>query len=368
MDTMPERQTILVVDDTPDNLTLLAGLLKDRYRVRIANSGARALQIAGTAPVPDLVLLDVMMPEIDGHEVCRRLKANPLTADIPVIFLTARAEVADEEAGFAAGAVDYITKPVSPPIVLARVATHLSLQHARRLLADRNANLSTLVAERTRELEYMRDAIILAMASLAETRDNETGNHIRRTQRYVRVLAEVLADHPTHGPELSTENVSLLEKSAPLHDIGKVGVRDNVLLKPGRLTPDEFDHMKTHTVLGHEVLEAVERQMGSSSAFLRYTKEIARSHQEKWDGSGYPDGLAGTDIPLSARLMAVADVYDALISERVYKKAMPHDEAVAIIRAGRGQHFDPDVVDAFETVAEQFQEIAAAFRDSLAGS
>lgn len=364
MDTVAERQTILVVDDTPDNLTLLAGLLKDRYRVRIANNGTRALQVAATAPVPDLILLDVMMPDIDGHEVCRRLKADPVTADIPVIFLTARTQMADEEAGFAAGAVDYITKPISPPIMLARVATHLSLQHARRMLSDQNAHLSAMVARRTRDLEHMRDAIILAMASLAETRDNETGNHIRRTQRYVRVLAEQLATHPAHRRELSDENIVLLEKSAPLHDIGKVGVRDSVLLKPGRLTADEFDHMKTHTSLGHEVLETVERQMGSSSAFLRYAKEIARSHQEKWDGSGYPDGLAGTQIPLSARLMAVADVYDALISERVYKKAMPHAEAVEIIRAGRGQHFDPDVVDAFEAVCDRFEDIARAFRDS----
>ena len=365
---LPDRQTVLIVDDTPDNLTLLSGLLKDRYRVRIANGGARALAIAGTHPVPDLILLDVMMPEIDGYEVCRRLKADPVTADIPVIFLTARTQVEDEEKGFAAGAVDYITKPVSPPIVQARVATHLSLRHANRLLADRNAHLATLVDERTREIERMQDAIILAMASLAETRDNETGNHIRRTQRYVRVLAETLAADPRFAPALTPENIALLEKSAPLHDLGKVGVRDDVLLKPGRLTPEEFDHMKTHATIGRDVIESVERQTGTSSPFLSYAKQIAYSHHEKWDGSGYPEGLSGDAIPLPARLMAVADVYDALISERVYKKAMPHAEAIEIIRAGRGRHFDPDVIDAFETVADRFHAIAEAFRDAGQGT
>ncbi len=364
IDTPFERQTILVVDDTPDNLTLLSGLLKEQYRVRIANGGARALQVAASPPLPDLILLDVMMPEMDGYEVCRRLKGNPETAGIPVIFLTARTGVEDEERGFAAGAVDYIPKPISPPILRARVATHLSLRHAHRLLSDRNAHLAALVAERTRELEQMRDATILAMASLAETRDNETGNHIRRTQLYVRVLAETLAANPQHARELTPENIRLLEKSAPLHDIGKVGVRDDVLLKPGPLTAGEFEHMKTHTTLGRSVIESVEAQMGASSTFLSYAKEIAYSHHEKWDGSGYPEGRSGAAIPLSARLMAVADVYDALISERVYKKAMPHEEAVKIIRAGRGKHFDPDVIDAFDTVVDRFREIAAAFRDS----
>ncbi|WP_334173906.1 two-component system response regulator [Pseudoxanthobacter sp.] len=358
-----ERNTILLVDDTPDNLALLSGLLRGTYRVRVANSGARALQIVAADAPPDLVLLDVMMPDMDGYEVCRRLKSDPATRDVPVIFITARSLPEDEERGFAAGAADYITKPISPPILMARVANHLALRSALACLADQNRLLAHAVRQRTSELERVQNATILAMASLAETRDNETGNHIRRTQHYVRALAVWLRDHPEYGPELTPENIDLLFRSAPLHDIGKVGVRDNVLLKPGALTPDEFEHMKTHTTIGRDVIQAVEREVGPGIPFLRIAREVAYSHQEKWDGSGYPQGLSGTDIPLSARLMAVADVYDALISERIYKRAMAHEEAVEVIRRGRGSHFDPAVVDAFLAVAPEFQTIARRFND-----
>ena len=358
-----ERQTILVVDDTPDNIALLSTLLKDRYKVRAANNGERALAIAASQPRPDLILLDIMMPGMDGYEVCERLKIDPHTADIPVIFLTAKVQVEDEEFGLRLGAVDYITKPISPPIVLARVETHLTLKRARQFLQDRNAYLEAEVWRRSREVMAIQEVTIMAMASLAETRDNATGNHIRRTQHYVRVLAQHLRHHPRFAAALNDETIELLFKSAPLHDIGKVGIPDRILLKPGRLTPDEFEIMKTHAALGRDAIAAAERYLDTPDSFLRFAREIAYSHQEKWDGSGYPEGLWGEQIPLSARLMAVADVYDALISRRIYKPALPHERAVAMIREGRDQHFDPDIVDAFLECAEQFRTIAARFAD-----
>jgi len=248
--------------------------------------------------------------------------------------------------------------------VLARVKTHLLLKSARDFLKDQNAFLEAEVARRVKEVQTIQDTTIMAMGSLAETRDNETGNHIRRTQHYVRALAEELRKSPKFGKDLDDATVEMLYKSAPLHDIGKVGIPDRILLKPGKLTPEEFEIMKTHTTLGRDAILAAEKQLDAPSSFLQCAREIAYSHQEKWDGSGYPEGLVGPLIPLSARLMAVADVYDALISRRVYKPAMPHEKAVGIIREGKGRHFDPDVVDAFEAVLDQFQKIAAVFQDS----
>ena len=358
-----QKPTVLVIDDTPDNLTLLRGLLKDATRVKVATDGERGLELAKSGEPPDLILLDIMMPDLDGYEVCRRLKADPKTRDIPVIFLTAKSEVEDEKRGFELGAVDYITKPVSPPLVLARVNTHLMLKASADFLRDNADYLEEEVAKRTREVQSIQDVTILAMASLAETRDNETGNHIRRTQCYVEILAEQLKTHPRFAPVLTPFYIRLLYKSAPLHDIGKVGIPDNILLKPGRLTPEEFEIMKTHTTLGREAIEHAERSLGTEVAFLKIAKEIAYSHQEKWDGSGYPQGLSGDAIPVSARLMALADVYDALISRRVYKPAMSHDAAAEVVIAGKGQHFDPDIVDAFLTVQDRFREVAARFED-----
>ena len=359
-----ERQTLLIVDDTPDNITLLSSLLKNRYRIKVATYGERALKIAAMEPPPDLILLDIMMPGMDGYEVCQRLKADPLTADIPVIFLTARAQVEDEEKGLKLGAVDYITKPISPPVVLARVETHLTLKNARQFLKDRNTYLEEEVRRRTREVVAIQDVTILAMASLAETRDNETGNHIRRTQHYIRALAKKLQTHPLFVQFLTDETIDWLFKSAPLHDIGKVGIPDRILLKPARFTPEEFEVMKMHTTLGRDAILVAEKHLDLPHSFLHIAREIAFSHQEKWDGSGYPEGLSGDDIPISARLMAVADVYDALISKRVFKAGMPHEQAVAMIREGRGTHFDPDVVDACLEIAEEFRAIAGRFVDS----
>lgn len=359
-----ERPTVLIVDDVPANIAVANTVLKGTVRTRIASSGEKALVIASSDPPPDLVLLDVMMPEMDGYVVCQKLKSDPRTADIPVIFLTARSEARDEQKGFDLGAVDYITKPISPPILMARVRTHLALKEAHATLRRENQRLEKRVEERTRELSMLQDVTILAMASLAETRDNETGNHIRRTQNYVRELAQALQDHPRFSAYLTHERIGLLYKTAPLHDIGKVGIPDAILLKPGRLTDEEFAVMKRHAEYGRDAILAAERRLDAPQPFLQMAREIAYSHHEKWDGSGYPQGLAGEAIPLAARLMAVADVYDALISRRVYKPPFSHEKAMAVIAEGRGSHFDPDIVEAFLNSAQGMQAIAEHFADS----
>ncbi|WP_394558314.1 HD-GYP domain-containing protein [Aquipseudomonas alcaligenes] len=356
--------TVLVVDDTPDNLMLMTDLLKDKYRVKAANSGEKALRVLQADPLPDLILLDIMMPGLSGLQVAEQLKQNPRTCNVPIIFLTAMASSEDEIHGLELGAADYITKPISPPVVMARVETQIKVKAVADFLRDQNEYLEQEVQRRTREVMAIQDVTIQAMASLAETRDNETGNHIRRTQNYVKLLAELLREHPRFRHFLDEETIKLLFKSAPLHDIGKIGIPDRILLKPGRFTPEEFEIMKTHTTLGRDAIQHAEDQLGVKVDFLNFAKEIAYSHQEKWDGSGYPEGLAADDIPISARLMAVADVYDALISRRVYKPGMPHEQAVGIIREGRGSHFDPDICDAFLANAERFREIAARFADS----
>lgn len=359
-----DRPTVLIVDDTPENISLINSLLKDRYHTRVATNGERALKAAAQEPRPDVILLDIMMPLIDGYEVCRRLKAEVATRDIPVIFLTARSQVEDEQLGFEVGAVDYITKPISPPLLLARVKTQLTLKAAADFLKDKNTYLESEVTKRTHEVQVVQDVTILAMASLAETRDQETGNHIRRTQNYVRALAQKLQTHRNFVDCLTDDTIEMLYKSAPLHDIGKVGIPDTILLKPGKLTPEEFEIMKMHTTLGRKAIMAAEKLIDAPSSFLRCAREIAHYHHEKWDGSGYPEGRAGSAIPVSARLMAVADVYDALISRRVYKVPLPHDQAVAIISEGRGRHFDPDIVDAFLEINAEFAAIADRYADS----
>lgn len=358
------QATVLVVDDTPANLSLMNDLFAGHCRVKVAASGARALKIAASDTPPDLILLDVMMPEMDGYEVCRLLKANPATRHIPVIFLTARADMQDEQRGFELGAVDYITKPISPPIVMARVRTNLAVKATADFLRDKNFFLEQEVHRRTLEVQEIQDVTILTMASLAETRDNETGNHIIRTQHYVRALAVQLQGHARFAGYLTDRMVELLYKSAPLHDIGKVGIPDRILLKPGKLEAHEFEIMKTHTTRGKEAIESAERRLGKTVPFLVCAKEIAYSHQEKWDGSGYPLGLAGDDIPIAARLMAIADVYDALISRRVYKQAFTHDVATGIIEEGRGRHFDPDIVDAFLEIALTCKAIAERYANT----
>ncbi|MDQ5916782.1 MAG: cyclic di-GMP phosphodiesterase [Pseudomonadota bacterium] len=357
------QATILIVDDTPENLAVLSEVLQPTWRVRAANSGRRALQIAGGETPPDLILLDVMMPEMDGYEVIAQLKSNPLTADIPVIFATAMDATEDEERGLDHGAVDYITKPLRPAIVRARVRTHLELRRAKAHLKNENIYLEAEVARRMRQNQIIQEVSIHALARLAETRDPETGNHLRRTQGYVRTLAEALREHPRFAEYLQQHTVDLLVRSAPLHDIGKVGIPDHVLLKPGKLTSDEWAIMQTHSRLGHDAIELAEQDAEETVEFLAIAKEIAHYHHEKWDGSGYPNGLAGDAIPIAARLMALADVFDALICRRVYKPPMPIEQARSIIVEGRGLHFDPDIVDAFVLNFATFAEIARRYSD-----
>lgn len=357
------RATILAIDDTPANIDVVKAVLSADYLIQAAVNGPMALKIIDRQP-PDLILLDIMMPEMDGYEVCQRIKADPRFRDLPVIFLTALSEEEDETRGLALGAVDYITKPISPAILRERVKTHLSLKAARDLLQRQNEVLEEKVVERTRQMEELQDVAMVAMGSLAEARDPETGNHIRRTQHYVRLLALRLKEHPRFSDFFTPENITMLFKSAPLHDIGKVGIPDSILLKPGKLTDEEFTRMKEHPRFGRDAIAAAIHTITTASNFLVFAQEIAYGHHEKWDGSGYPEGLRGDDIPVAARLMAIADVYDALISRRVYKPPFSQEKTVAIIREGRGSHFDPDMVDAFLAIADEFHAIARRYADS----
>jgi len=359
------KATLLIVDDTPENLTILGELLQLHYDVLVAPSGERALQIAGRQPVPDLILLDVMMPGMDGYAVLAHLQQHPATRSIPVIFLTALNAAQDEERGLQLGAADYITKPIQPTVVLARVRTQLEVKQARDWLRDQNAFLEAEVARRMAENDLIQQVSIRALAHLAEARDPETGNHILRTQGYVRRLANRLRQHPRFAAILNERYVELLSRSAPLHDIGKVGIPDAILLKPGPLTPAEWAIMKTHAKCGSDAIERAEQDADRPVEFLALAKEIAHWHHEKWDGTGYPDGLAGEAIPVAARLMAVADVFDAIISPRVYKPPMPMEQARDIIAEERSRHFDPDVVEAFLADFDAFSAIAHHYRDSV---
>jgi putative two-component system response regulator len=359
-----DAATILVVDDSPENLLILGDLLQPTYRVRAANSGPRALRIAASEPMPDLILLDVMMPGMDGYAVLSHLRENPVTAGIPVIFITAMDATGDEQKGLEQGAVDYIVKPIRPAIVLARVRTHLELKRARDWLRDQNAFLEAEVARRMSENQAIQDASIRALARLAEIRDPETGDHLHRTQAYIGILARRLRDHPRFSAFLTDATIAVLVKSSLLHDIGKVGIPDHILLKPGRLTEEEWEIMKTHAELGAEAIEQAEREAERPLEFLGLAREIARYHHENWDGGGYPHGLAGEAIPISARLMALADVFDALSSSRVYKTPMPFEEARDLIAAERARQFDPDVVDAFLAGFDEFKRIGERYAES----
>lgn len=363
---LQEKQTVLIVDDTPDNISLLAALLKGKYKIKIATNGLKALQIAAQTPYPDLILLDVMMPELDGHETCRRLKSNPDTAQIPVIFLTAKSQVEDEEMGLNLGAVDYIAKPISPPIVFARVATQLNLKNAQQLLKDQQKHMALMVHERTREAVQMQEAAVLTLASIVESRNHESVQHVRRIQSFVAALARKLREKSSYA-SMDEAQIELLYQAAALHDLGMMAVPENILRKPGKLDADEFTQVKLHTRHGRDAIRAVEQQFGQDiphlPQFLHYVSDIAYSHHEKWDGSGYPDSLAGLQIPLAARMTTIADVYDALISKRIYKPAYSHSQAIEILQAGRGTHFDPELLDAFCEIEGEIQEIGQRLRD-----
>ena len=371
-----KEHTILIVDDNRDNLTVIGGLLKDDYHIRVANSGERALTVAASSPRPDLILLDIMMPGMDGYQTLQELRKIPETRDIPVIFVTAMTADEDEEVGLNLGAVDYVTKPIRPAILCARIRTQLALKRAHDQLANQNVILEGQVRQRTREVELIKDVSMQALATLAEARDNETGNHLLRTRSYIEVLMRELCSQPAYAAQLPTMTQELIAKAAPLHDIGKVGIPDHILLKPGKLTDDEFTIMKQHAEIGaHALTEAIDRVLASHAedgepqdnryalSFLEIAREIAGGHHEKWDGSGYPKGLAGDAIPLSARLMALADVFDALVCKRHYKDAMPMEKCVSIISEGRGRHFDPVIVDIFLAHLDEFAAIAVRYAD-----
>ncbi len=355
---------ILIVDDVPANLSVLGDLLHDAgYQVKAATSGRAALRYAVQDPQPALVLLDVMMPEMDGYQVLASLRKDPSTQNIPVIFLTALDNARDEERGFQHGAADYIAKPIKPDVVLARVRNQLLARIASNWLRDQNAALEAEVARRMEENELIQAASIRALAHLAETRDPETGNHILRTQGYVRLLALKLQHHPRFAETLNDSYIKMLADSAPLHDIGKVGIPDSILQKPGKLTPEEWEIMKTHSKLGSDAIEQAERDIARPVEFLALAKEVAHWHHERWDGRGYPDGLIAEGIPISARLMTIADVFDALISKRVYKDAMPIEKVREIIASERGKQFDPDATDSFLASFSEFAAIAEQYSD-----
>jgi len=368
--------TILIVDDEPANLAVLNQLLSAKHRVLASKTGEQALTNASKEPGPDLILLDIMMPGMDGYTVLSRLRENEKTREIPVIFVTALDDTVDEEKGLELGAVDYIIKPIKPAIVKARVSAHLEIKHARDRLRDQNIWLEAEVTRRMQENILIQDLSLCTLTQLAETRDSDTGNHILRTQGYVEALARQLQSHPQFAPELDDLHLIRIAKASPLHDIGKVGIPDAILLKPGKLTSEEWEIMKNHTRIGGEAIRnAIEKATTTtisnqifktrpeSLAFLEVACVIATSHHEKWDGTGYPDGLEGPAIPFPARLMALADVYDALTTPRVYKKAWPTEEAANWIIEQKGKHFDPIVVEAFESMRKQFEHIQHTLAD-----
>ena len=337
-----EKRTILVVDDTPENIDVLTGVLRPHYKVKAALNGTVALKIANSENKPQLILLDIMMPDIDGYEVCRQLKSNIATANIPVIFITAKNEIEDEQAGLRMGAVDYITKPISPPIVLSRIKTHLALY-------DQSRHLESLVQQRTEELTDTRLQIIRRLGRAAEYKDNETGMHVIRMSLFCKFIAQELGMDP--------EWCELLYNASPMHDIGKIGIPDAVLLKPGKLDADEWEIMKKHSEFGAEIIGK------HNTPLLKMAEEIAIYHHEKWDGSGYPSGLKENDIPLCARIVAIADVFDALTSERPYKKAWTEERALDLLSEESGKHFDPELIPHFFNCLPKIREVQQKFKE-----
>lgn len=365
MNNVNPTATIMVVDDTPANLKLMEEMLQGQgYRVAQFPRGAMALKAAAKNP-PDLILLDILMPEMDGFEVCRRLKADKSLRDIPVIFISALDDTVSKLQAFSEGGEDYVTKPFRGAEVLARVKTHLELRRVRRELEKHNLHLEDLVREKVQEISDSQLATIIAVSKLAEYRDDETGRHIERTQVFCRILAQKLRENNRYAESITDVFIENIYHAAPLHDIGKVGIADNILLKPGNLTPEEFEIMKTHTTIGATTLLAVQRSY-PDNAFINMGVALTRSHHEKWDGSGYPDGLVGEDIPLSGRIMALADVYDALRSKRPYKEAFTHEKSFRLIEEGAGSHFDPRVMEAFLALKTEFADIRERMKGGAA--
>lgn len=358
--TSARKERILVVDDAPENIHVLINALGDQYALMAATSGRQALEIAQSeSKKPDIILLDVMMPDINGYEVFERLHNDVRTTNIPVIFVTALSEIGNEQRGLMLGALDYISKPFEPDLVRLRVRNLLELKKHRD-------KLESLVQEQLDTIAEAHLAAIFAMSKLAESRDTDTGHHLERTQNYCKILAETLFERGDCHDTINEEFIGTIFQSSPLHDIGKVAIPDAILCKPGKLTHEEFETMKTHSVLGAETLRSVAHRY-PNNRFLAMGLEIAHWHHEKWDGTGYPDGIAGNEIPLAARIMAVADVYDALHSKRCYKNAMPHETCRAVICEGSGAHFDPALVDAFLAAESEFIRIGKAHKNPANG-
>ncbi len=381
------RKTIFVVDDDLTSLAVAKVALKERYNTLTVNSGAQLLKILEKS-IPDLILLDIDMPDTDGYETIKALKSDFKTTDIPVIFLTAHSNSENELRGITLGAVDYIIKPFSTPLLLKRIEMHLTVESQKHQLESQNQELKAkhqelalqklelvnfntklqeMVDAKVKTILELQSALLKSMAELVESRDDITGGHIERTQSYLRALLESMKTRDIYKNEVAEWDLSLVLMSAQLHDVGKIAVKDNILNKPGKLTPEEFEEIKKHTTFGGEVIDKI-MESTSEHTFLIYAKIFAMTHHEKWDGSGYPKGLKGEDIPILGRLMAIADVYDALTSDRPYKAAFPHDEAVRIILDGKGTHFDPLLIDLFSGTSDEFGNIASALRPMKTGS
>jgi Response regulator containing a CheY-like receiver domain and an HD-GYP domain len=346
---------VMIVDDNVVNLQVARKALSDVYTIIPVTSGKTALTLLAKS-LPSLILLDIDMPEMDGFETIKHIKNNAATKDIPVIFLTAMDNNVSELEGLRLGAVDYVTKPFSIPLLIQRVDLHIALIEQKVALQNYNDNLSQMVKEKTEVIEELQHAVIYALSDLIECRDGLTGGHVTRTQKYLKALAEGLVLSGEYAAELQNADIDLWVESAQLHDIGKVGIPDYILKKPEKLTAEEFAIIKTHPVIGEKALKNA-MEMTRAKDFLRYAAIVAISHHERWDGTGYPYGLKGTEIPLIGRLMAIADVYDALVSERPYKKAFSHEKAVRIITENSGRHFDPVLTRIFTVHSYRFVNI-----------
>jgi putative two-component system response regulator len=350
------RQIIFLVDDNMANLTAGKTMLKDHYDVFSMPSGSKLFEMLEKI-TPDLILLDIEMPEMNGYETLKKLKTEKKKHDIPVVFLTARTDPGSELEGLNLGAIDYITKPFSPPLLLKRLENHLLTRNQQQTLKDYNDNLQQMVQTRTRQVVELQNSILNTVTEMVEFRDGVTGGHIERTQSYLKLLVNKLLAEKIYWDEVSSWNLDFLVPSAQLHDVGKIAISDTILNKPGKLTSDEFEIMKNHTSIGEKAIENIMKKTPESD-FLYHAKIFAGAHHEKWDGTGYPRGLGNTNIPLQGRLMAVADVYDALIAVRPYKKPFSPGEAEQIILDGKEKHFDPVLTELFQDLAPQFARIA----------
>ena len=350
MDSIETTHRILVIDDDATNLRMLQEILCTQYKVYAAPSGERALAFL-ERHLPDLILLDVEMPGLNGYQVIRKLKENPRLAQIPVLFLTAQEGRDKEEMALRLGAVDYILKPITTGVVRARVNLHIELEDYRK-------RLESLVEAKTLQVRNTQDSILDILANVTAWRDSGTGGHIIRTTAYSQMIVDALMeiDHPNY--RISPQYAEHIVKTSKLHDIGKVAVSDTILLKPGRLTPEEFGEIKKHTTFGAQMIDDAIADLGDDTSFLHVAREIVISHHEWWDGSGYPQGLAGDAIPVAGRVMAISDIYDSLTSERPYKGELTHEETMEIIRTETGRHFDPLLIDLLGDTFPSFEEVA----------